>query len=226
MSFRSATLALIFSAGSLVLVSTPAFADPALLTDHIGGGLTPDGMLFFTAYGGLAYVPSNLHGQTISISWDRSFELPASPAGDTFEITRFSSYSVQNADIIINAESYNETDNIRYSPGIFPDPNAYKESTGWEKFYTESMGLSGPILASVVGSYSLSLWPDNCCYANQLNGLSFEQDLQIERFHPDGTPDPFPSAPEPRTTALTLIGIGLGMSLALRSKPQDNVGSV
>ncbi len=192
---------------SLALFSIPAFSDPAFLTNSIYGGVT-GGMLFFNANGSVTVPGDDSSGlpQSLSVNWERSYELPASLPGDTFEVTRYNSYSVMGADITIDGQQYIQTDDIHYSPSL-PDPNAYQASYGWNKDYTTAMDLSGPISVSVAGSYDVTIIPGQCCH-DSLNEYEFEQDLQIERFHADGTPDPFTSlAPEPGTFAL--MGLAL-----------------
>lgn len=104
-------------------------------------------------------------------------------------------------------------DNLDLVPRLYPDPNLYLEK-GWGGGpLAVRMDLTDPIFIDVYGDFVGEYDWENCCTALSVNAFGFEQFLQIERFHSDGMPDPFPFAPEPRTSALMAIGI-LGIAIA------------
>ncbi len=214
---RAAFVATIFYAGPLALLSMPALADsisapPITLTASSGVIQGYTGMFDFAAWGyvNFPYLEENYQGAAptnLSFSWDQAFELPASPAGDYLEVTRVNTYAVSSGNIIIDGQPYNRSDNLDLSPAPFPDPNLYEETA--IRGVTVPMDLEGAISIHVYGSFTREYDSNNCCFVDEVgrsvNGTGFEQFLQIERFHADGTPDPF--APEP--ASFGLVGLAL-----------------
>lgn len=222
MQIQHAVLALIFSVGPLTFVSSPVLADsiaaqPITLRAFSNGGVNEVGF-DFAAWGDIyfPYIGETYQGTaptTLSFSWDKTFELPASPAGDYFEVTRVNTYAA-SGNIIINGQPYDREDDIDFSLPPVPDADLYKVG-GYLGVYTVRMNLDGPISVHVFGDFTQEFDASDCCYiaADESNAYSFEQFLQIERFHPNGTLDPFPPVPEPQTSALTFIGL-LGIVIA------------
>lgn len=217
MQIQHAVVALIFSVGPLTFVSSPVLADsiaaqPITLRAFSNGGVNEVGF-DFAAWGDvyLPYIGEIYQGTaptTLSFTWDKTFELPASPPGDYFEVTRVNTYAVASGNIIINGQPYDRQDDIDFSPPPFPDADLYKLG-GYFEVYTVPMNLHGPISVHLFGDFTRQFDASDCCYitAGEINVYSFEQFLQIERFHPNGTLDPFPPVPEPQTSALTFIGL-------------------
>ncbi|MBV8550949.1 MAG: PEP-CTERM sorting domain-containing protein [Acidobacteriaceae bacterium] len=143
--------------------------------------------------------------------------MPSSPAGDYFDVTRFISYSVAG-DININGNDYTRQDDIHYSPSVYPDPNL-PNTTG--RLFTIQESIAGPISIHTKGSWQVTLDPSDCCLQNGPNVYLFEQVLQIERFHPDGTLDPL-STPEPTSCALMGSGLLCGFGFLRLRKARRN----
>lgn len=222
---RKARLALL-SVSTLVLFSVPVFADsissqPITLNASSGGGINSLGLFDYRAWGyvNFPYFEEDYQGiapTNLSFTWSQAFVLPASPVGDYLEVTHVNTYSTGGG-IVVNGRVYGPDDNFDLVGLLDPDPNLYKNT----HVLTDQMYLNGPIFAYVYGSFNREYQSNNCCFADEVgysvNATSFEQFIQIERFHADGTPDPFQSAPEPGATALMLIGFLVIVIASFRS---------
>lgn len=210
--------------------SIPALADstsaqPITFADSIGTWPTYTGMFDFAAWGHATFPYIGPYQgttpTTFSYSWDRRFQLPASPTGDYFEVTRINTIEVDGA-IVIDGQSF-DGDGVQVMdlvPAPYPDPDLYKAHPYYpNQIDTERMDLTGPIDIHVYGSYKNSYDWYGCCRVSQTrpdtNG--FEQWVQIERFYADGTPDPF--APEPASFGLVALAfLPVGWMLRRRSR--------
>lgn len=223
---RTALLVLLFA--STLLLSIPALADstsaqPITLTASSGGGVDL-GLFDFSAFGEVNAPPHLAFGTapiTVSYLWSQAFVLPASPVGDYFEVTTVNTYST-GGEIIIDGQAYaDQGDNLDLTGRLFPDPNLYQERGFLGIPMATRMDLNGPIFVYVYGDFDRTYFPETCCFGS-VNAYGFDQFVQIERFHYDGTPDPLPFAPEPGTNTLMLVG-GFGIAMiAFRKKTRDD----
>lgn len=226
---RKALLALLFPS-ILAVLSIPGLADsisaqPITLSASSGGGVNDLGLFDFRAFGEVDTPPSLPLGTppiTVSYVWSQAFVLPASPVDDYFEVTTINTYST-GGEIIIDGQGYaDQGQDLDFVPLLSPDPNLYLEKGFLGIPMATRMDLHGPIFVYVYGDFNEEYFPEFCCHGS-INAYGFEQFVQIERFHADGTLDPFPSAPEPGTSALVLFGIGFGTaSAAFRRKIRAN----
>lgn len=220
---RKALLALL-SVSTLALLSIPASADsispqPITLTAFSGGGVNDLGLFDFSAFGEVdtpRTLPFGTPPISVSYTWSHAFVLPASPVGDYFEVTSVNTYST-GGEIIIDGQAHaDQGQDLDFVGRLSPDPNLY-QGRGFEGIpMATRMDLTGPIFVYAYGDFNEEYFPENCCFGS-VNAYGFEQFVQIERFHYDGTPDPFPFAPEPDTNALMLIG-GFGIAMMVLRK--------